>query len=113
VRFLHIHNTALALLLNLHLSQAFLLVNDLVLHAVLLLNLEIHVSLLLVVLAANDLGLLGLLLLREEDSFLHLPLLILTLLVEHVVLLREVSLAFVLLLVIVDFLRQYLKVNAC
>ena len=113
VRFLHIHNSALALLLNLHLSQAFLLVDDLVLHAIFLLDLKVHVSLLLVVLASNDLGLLSLLLLREEDSFLHLPLLILALLIKHVVLLREVALTFVLLLIIVDFLSQDLKVNAC
>jgi hypothetical protein len=113
VCFLHIRNSALSLLLNLHLSQAFLLVHDLVLHAVFLFDLEVHVSLLLVVLATNDLGLLGLLLLREEDRLLHFALFILALLVEHIVLLRELSLAFVLLLIIVDFLPRYLKVNAC
>lgn len=53
------HDPALAIVLNLHLRQPLLLVNDLILHAVLLLHLEINVPLLLVVLLPNDFGLLS------------------------------------------------------
>lgn len=49
----------LAVLFDLHCSQAFLLVNDLILHAVLLLVLEAIELLLLFVLLLMDIGLLG------------------------------------------------------
>lgn len=101
---LNTHDAALAVVLYLHLGQPFLLVDDLVLHTVLLLDLKIQVALLLVVLTANDFGLLCLLLLRQEDGFLHLALFVLSLLVQHVVLLRQIALPFVLDLIIVDFL---------
>lgn len=56
------HDAALTVIFNFHLSQTFLLVDNLVLHAVLLLDLEIHMALFLVVLTANNLGLFRLLL---------------------------------------------------
>lgn len=62
-------------------------------------------TLLLVVLSPDDLGLLGFLLLGKEDGLLDFALLVLPLLVQHVVLLRHVSLAFVLQLVVVNFLQ--------
>ena len=56
------HDATLAVVLNLHLGQPFLLIDDLVFHAVLLFDFKIHVPFLLIVLTANDLGLLSLLL---------------------------------------------------
>lgn len=100
------HDAALAVIFNFHLSQPFLLVDNLVLHAVLLLDLEIQMALLLVVLTANNLGLFRLLLFGQENGLLHLAFLILALLVQHVVLLRQVALSFVLDLIIVDFLKK-------
>ncbi len=98
------HDATLAVVLNLHLGQPFLLIDDLVFHAVLLFDFKIHVPFLLIVLTANDLGLLSLLLFRQEYSLLHFALLILALFVEHVVLLAHIALPFVLDLIIVDFL---------
>lgn len=100
------HNPALAVVLDFHLGQPFLLVHDLILHLVLLLDFKIHVPLLLVVLSPDDFGLFCFLFLRQEDGFLDLPLLVDSLLVEHIVLLGHVSLAFVLQLVVVDFLHR-------
>jgi hypothetical protein len=47
-----------------------------------------------------------LLLFGQENGLLHLAFLILALLVQHVVLLRQVALSFVLDLIIVDFLKK-------
>lgn len=98
------HDAPLLVLFNLEQSEPFLLIDDLILHAILLFHPSVHVSLFLVVLIPNDLGLLRLLLLREEDGLLHLALLILALPVQHVVLLRHMALPFVHCLVVVDFL---------
>ena len=103
---LYAHDAALAVVLNLHLSQPFLLIDDLVFHAVLLFDLKIHVPFLLIVLTSNDLRLLSFLLFRQKDSLLHFALLVLTLFVEHVVLLAHIPLPFVLDLIIVDFLHR-------
>jgi hypothetical protein len=64
------------------------------------------VTLLLVVLGPDDFGLLCFLFFGEEDGLLDFALLVLPLLVQHVVLLGNVSLAFVLNLVVVDFLQN-------
>lgn len=103
---LHRHDPALAVILDFHLRQPFLLVHYLILHPVLLLDLKVHVPFLLVVLGPDDLGLLGFLLLGEEDSFLDFAFLVLALLVQHVVLLGHVPLPFVLHLVVEDFLKE-------
>jgi hypothetical protein len=103
------HDAALAVVLNLHLGQPFLLVDDLVLHAVLLFHLKIHMPLLLIVLTANNLRLFGLFLLGQEDSLLHFALLVLALFVKHVVLLAKVALPFVCDLIIVNFLQRIVK----
>ena len=75
------HDAPLAVVLNLHLGQPFLLIDDLIFHAVLLFDLKIHVPLLLIVLTTNDLRLLSFLLFRQEDSLLHFALLVLALFV--------------------------------
>lgn len=103
------HDAALAVVLNLHLGQPFLLVDDLVLHAVLLFHLKIHMPLLLIVLTANNLRLFGLFLLGQEDSLLNFALLVLALFVKHVVLLAKVALPFVCDLIIVNFLQRVVK----
>jgi len=103
---LNAHDAPLTVVLNLHLGQTFLLINDLVLHTVLLFDLKIHVALLLIVLAANYLRLLSFLLFGQEDSLLHFALLVLALFVEHVILLAYITLPFVLDLIIIDFLHR-------
>ena len=104
MHLLDTHDFAFAFVFNLHRRQAFLLIDNLVLHSVFLFNLKIHVSFLLVVLTADDLGLLSLLLLRQKDCFLNFPLFILSLLVQHIVLLGHIPLALILNLVVINFL---------
>lgn len=102
---LNLLDAALAILLDLHGSEALLLIDDLILHAVLLLDLKMLELLFLVVLLLDDLGLLGLFALRLEDGLLHLALLVLPLPVDRVVVLSDHPLVLVLHLVVVDFLQ--------
>ena len=87
VLLLHRHQPTLSFLFDLHRSQPFLLIDDLILHLILLLNLEQLVAFLLIVLASYDLSLLGFFSLGQEDSFLHLFLLLLALFVQGIVVL--------------------------
>ncbi len=87
----HLNLTSL-LFLNFHLGKPFLLIDDLVLHFVLCLQLELMVSNLLLVLRLLDFGLLGFFKLAQVDSLLHLFLLFSPLLLDHVVLRRLVTL---------------------
>jgi hypothetical protein len=80
------HDLSLAFLIDLHLGKTLLLVDDLILHLVLGLHFELLVVALLLVLSLYYFCLLRLFLLREVDSLLHFPFLLLTLLVYHVVL---------------------------
>ena len=80
------HDLSLAFLLDLHLGKTLLLVDDLVLHLVLGLDFELLVVALLLILALNYFGLLGLFLLRKVDRLLHFSFFLLPLLVYHVVL---------------------------
>ena len=100
----HAHLAA-RLLILLHLGQALLLVDDLVLHLVLGLNLELVVPDLLLVLRPLDFGLLGLLRLRKVDGLLDLPLFFSALFLDHVVLVGVVTLHFQLLLHLSLFLH--------
>ena len=104
---LDVEDSALLLLLDLHGSEAFLLIDDLILHSVLLLDLEELVSLLLVILTSNYLRLLRLFSLRQEYGFLNLLLLILSLLVQSVVVLRLHDSALLLDAIVIDFLKRY------
>ena len=99
-------NAALSILLDLHGSQTLLLVDDLILHAVFLLDLKVLELLFLFVLLLDDLGLLGLFTLRLEDGLLDLALLLLALPVDRVVVLRNHPLVLVLNLVVVNFLQK-------
>ena len=99
-------NAALAVLFNLHGSQPFLLVHNLILHAILLFDPEVLELLFLLVLLLDNLGLLGLFTLGLEYGFLHLPLLILSLLVHRVVVLGHHALVLVLNLIVVKFLSS-------
>ena len=56
---LNVQHSALPLLFNLHGSQTFLLIDNLVLHPVFLLNFEVLVALFLIVLTPNDFRLFG------------------------------------------------------
>lgn len=111
VRLLDCVNAALAIFVNLHRCEALLLLHNLILHAVLLLDLKIHVSLLLVILTADDLSLFRFLLLRQEDGFLHFTFLFLSLLVQHVIASRLLTLLLILKLIIVDFLLNSIFVS--
>ena len=102
---LNVQHSALPLLFNLHGSQTFLLINNLVLHPVFLLNFEVLVALFLIVLTPNDFRLFGFFSLWQEYGFLDLFLFILTLLVECVVILRLQSRVLILHLVVIDFLK--------
>ena len=84
-----------------------MLSDDLVLHSVLLLDLEELVSFLLVILTSNNFRLLRLLSLRQEYGLLNLLLLFLSLLVESVVILRLHDGALLLDAVVIDFLKRY------
>ena len=95
----------LAVLLNLHGGQAFLLVHNLILHAVLLLVLKAIELLLLFVLLLDNLGLLSFLAPRLEDGVLDLAFLISALLVERVIVMGLHALMLILHLVVVDFLN--------
>ena len=97
---------ALTVLFNLHRSQAFLLIHNLILHTILLLMLEAIKLLLLLVLLLYNLGLFGFLTPGLENSLLYLAFLISTLLVEAIVVVSIHSLLFVLHLVVVDFLHK-------
>jgi hypothetical protein len=87
VNSLDAHHLSLAVIFDLQERQPFLLVDQLIFHAVVLLELEVEVSLLLIVLCPNDFCLFCFLFLRQKNRFLDLSLLILTLFVDHVVLL--------------------------
>ena len=80
------------LLFLLHLSEALLLVDDLVLHFVLSLDLELVVADLLLVLSTLHLCLLGLFSLGQVDRFLDFLLLVGALLLDHVVLVGGIAL---------------------
>lgn len=104
--FLHLLSASLAVFFNLHRSKPLLLIYDLILHAILLLNLKVLELLFLFVLLFDYLGLFGFFALGLEDSLLHLPLLILSLLVDGEVALCDHLLILVCHLVLVDFLQQ-------
>jgi len=82
VVLLDLVDASLAIFLDFHRSQALLLVHDLILHAVLLLNLKALELLFLFVLLLYHFGLLGFLALGLEDGFLHFAFLIGALLVQ-------------------------------
>ena len=85
-------NPPALIILNLQLCKPFLLVDQLVLHLVLLLQLRVDIALLLLILLLDHLGLFGLLLFREVDGLLNFALLLLPLFGYHVVLLgRELG----------------------
>jgi len=77
----------------------------LILHAVLLLNLEVIELLLLFVLLLDYLGLLSLFPSGLEDGFLNFSLFILTLLVDRVIVLGNHPLVFISVLIVIDFLK--------
>jgi len=106
----HSDHLAAPLLVDLHPSNVLLLRDNLVLHPVLLFHFEVHVSLLLVVLFTDDLGLLGFLALGKVDGFLHFSFFVLALLIQHVIVLRLLSLVVYLHLVPVRFLKIQSKV---
>ena len=94
----------MSIFLNFHGGQSFLLVDYLILHTVLLFNLEIIELFLLIVLLFDYFGLLTLLTARLKDRLLHLALLILSLSVKVVVLASNHALVLVLHLVVINFL---------
>ena len=102
---LHLLDAPLSVFFDLHGGQALLLIGDLVLHAILLLDLEMLELLFLFILLLDYLGLLGLLPLRLEDSLLNLALLVSSLLVQRVIVLGHHALVLVLHLVVIDFLH--------
>ena len=103
---LNLLDTSSSVFFNLHRSQAFLLINDLILHAILLLHFKVRELLLLFILLLNYLGLLCFFPSRLEDSLLNFALFICSLLIDGVVLLGVHSLLLVLSLVVIDFLLK-------
>ena len=103
----------MSIFLNFHSCESFLLVDYLILHTVLLFNLEIIELFLLIVLLFDYLGLFAFLTTRLEDSFLHLAFLILSLPVKVVVVIGNHALVLTLDLVVVNFLKykRAIKVN--
>ena len=98
------HLLSSALLLYLHLGESLGLKADLVLHLVLLLNSEVVLSLPLLILLLNHLGLLGFLFLLEEQSILDFLLLVMSLLGHHIIVLRLLSFLLIIELDVEDFL---------
>ena len=82
-----------------------MLIDNLVLHPVLLLNFEVLVALFLIILTPNNLRLFSFFSLRQENGLLDLFLFVLTLLVECIVILRLQSCVLILHLVVIDFLK--------
>ena len=103
---LHLLKAPLAVLFNLHRRQSFLLIHDLILHAVFLLDLEALELLFLLVLLLDDLGLFGLFAARLENGLLHFAFFVGALFLDREVILGDHALVFVLHLVVVDFLKQ-------
>ena len=103
---LYLLDTSRSVFFNLHRSQAFLLINDLILHAILLLHFKVRELLLLFILLLNYLSLLGLFPSRLKDSLLNFALFICSLLIDGVVLLGVHPLVLVLRLVVIDFLSK-------
>ena len=101
---LHLLQTSLSVLLNLHRSQSLLLIDDLILHAVFLLDLKALELLFLLVLLLDDLRLFGFLSSWLENGLLDFAFLICTLFLDREVALGYHALVFVLHLVVVDFL---------
>lgn len=103
---LNLLDTSLPVFFNLHRSQAFLLINDLILHAILLLHFKVRELLLLFILLLNYLRLLRLFPSRLKDSLLNFALFVSSLLIDRVVLLGVHPLLLVLRLVVIDFLLK-------
>ena len=104
----------MSIFLNFHCSKSFLLVDYLILHAILLFNLEIIELFLLVVLLFDYLGLFALFSARLEDCFLHLALLILSLPIKIVVVVSNHALVLVLHLIVINFLdKMRTQVKLC
>ena len=97
----------LTVFFDFHRGQAFLLVYDLILHAIFLLVLKAIEFLLLFVLLLHDLRLLALLASRLEDSLLYLALFVSALLIQGVVVVGVHALMLILHLVVVDFLYRH------
>ena len=94
----------MSIFLNFHSGKSFLLVDYLILHTVLLFNLEIIELFLLFVLLFDYLSLFALFTARLEDCLLDLAFLILSLPVEVVVVVCNHALVLVLHLVVINFL---------
>ena len=103
---LDVVETTVLVLFYLYVGNMFLLLDDLVLHAVLLFNLELHVSLLLIILLLDHLALFCFLTLAHENSLLYFLLFVTTISLHLIVLLGSHFLALVLDLIIIDFLQQ-------
>ena len=100
-------NTTLLILFNLQLSKTFLLYDDLILKLVVLLGLHIYRLSALLQLRLHCLRLLCFLALRQVYGLLDLPLLILSLLLDHVIRLRVHLLRLNIHLQINDFLYTH------
>ena len=82
VLLLNLLHASLSFLLDFHRCQALLLIHNLILHAILLLDLEVSELLFLFILVLDYLSLLRLFALRLENGLLNLALLICSLLVN-------------------------------
>ena len=104
VASLHLLQAPLTVLFNLHRCQSLLLIHDLILHAVLLLDLKALELLFLLVLLLDDLRLLRFFSSRLENGLLDFAFFVCALLLDREVVLGYHALVFVRHLVVVDFL---------
>ncbi len=102
---LDIWDASLTIFFNLHWGKAFLLVHNLILHAILLLDLKVLELFLLFILLLLDLRLLSFFTFGLKDSLLNFTLFVSSVLIDRIILLCNEALMLVLNLVIVDFLK--------
>ncbi len=106
---LDIRDASLTIFFNFHWGEAFLLVHNLILHAIFLLDLKVLELFLLFVLLLLDLGLLGFFTFRLKDSLLHFTLFVSPVLIDRIILRSYETLMLVLNLVVVDFLKTKIE----
>ena len=102
---LDIMESSLTIFFNFHGGQAFLLIYNLILHAILLLNFEVIKLLFLLVLLLNNLWLFSLFTSWLKDSFLDLSLFISSMSVQSIIVWSYKPLILILDLIVINFLK--------
>ena len=105
-----LHGLSSFFLLDFHHGKSLGLKTDLILHLIFLFHSKLVLSLLLLVLLLDHLGLLCLLFLLEQEGVLNFLLFVISLFREHVVLLAHLSLLFIVQLDIKDLLLDLLLI---